>query len=316
MRLMLNGRPYRGENGLQAFAGEGEKAPKATWKVKLTPGRHELAVQAISAVSRNNSEKIVVKCDTGTVAPPGRLFVLAVGISKYPEGIDKLDFADRDADSVLKKFRQKSQPAPYGKVVSKLLKNEEATRKAIFNALEEHKKDMTIDDSAIIFFSGHGKRSDKGKLYLLPVDANPDKLAETAVSAEELKKVLDDTRGRNILVILDACHSGAATSEFSEPSNDTVTDGLARDLGRDYDGLSVLCSSRAPQSSLEDRENKQGLFTQVLLDGLDGKGRYDPDGIVCNHHVLTYVIDTVRSKTKKQQLPTGTAGTMPLTRAK
>jgi len=68
-------------------------------------------------------------------------------------------------------------------------------------------KNMQAQDVAVIFYAGHGLNK-KGNFFLCPIDTNFDDPEKTAIADDEIKKRLADMPGR-ILVMLDACHSGA-----------------------------------------------------------------------------------------------------------
>jgi hypothetical protein len=84
----------------------------------------------------------------------------------------------------------------------------------------------------------------------------------------------------------------------------SVSDDLARELGRDENGVIVMCSSMARQESIEDNEYRHGTFTVAVLEGLAGKGSKGLDGLVYQPHLDSYVLDRVRQLTKGQQTPT------------
>lgn len=68
------------------------------------------------------------------------------------------------------------------------------------------------DDLAVVHFSGHGVLVD-GRLYLLPygVDARDDVGFQTSgLAIDELRnELLELAKHGRVLVLLDACHSGA-----------------------------------------------------------------------------------------------------------
>jgi WD40 repeat protein len=300
MRLLVDGRPYKGLEGVRKFDGPGEKQAKASWKVRLIPGRHRLVVQADSAVSQGDSAALEVNYVLGT-PPQGRLFVLAVGIAAYADEKLKLYYAAKDAQAISARLKEKARPAPFQDVVVRVLTDKQATRAAILEELKKLQQQMKPEDSAILFYSGHGERDDKGGLYLLPADVDLKKLKDTGVSGDELKTALVGLPGM-VLLVLDTCHSGALGA--GKLYVNSVSDEIARELGRDENGVIVMCSSMARQDSVEDNEHRQGTFTLALLEGLAGKGSKGLDGVVYQHHLDSYVLDRVRQLTKGRQTPT------------
>jgi WD40 repeat protein len=298
MRLLVGGRPYNGLEGTRKFAAPGLKAAKAKWKVRLNPGPHRLVVQADTAVSQGDSAPVEVNYVLGT-PPQGRLFVLAVGISAYTEDKLKLFYAAKDAQAVADRLKEKATP-PFRDVTVRALTNREATRAAIREELKALQKQMKPEDTAVVFYSGHGERAGKS-LYLMPIDVVTAKLKETGVSGDELKTALVNLPGL-VLLVLDTCHAGAAGA--GRLLSTSVSDDLARELGRDENGVIVMCSSMGRQESIEDNEHRQGTFTLAVLEGLAGKGSKGLDGVVYQHHLDSYVLDRVRQLTKGRQTPT------------
>src|ERR1700740_371753 len=65
------------------------------------------------------------------------------------------------------------------------------------------------DDTALIFFAGHGLKHENGKLYFAAMDTEPEFLGGTAVSAAWLMEQMQDSRVRSQIVLLDCCFGGA-----------------------------------------------------------------------------------------------------------
>ena len=66
-----------------------------------------------------------------------------------------------------------------------------------------------LDDQIIFYFSGHGVKDDKGRLYLITTDSRRRLLASTAISALFIREQLDQCRSRRKVIILDCCYAGA-----------------------------------------------------------------------------------------------------------
>jgi WD40 repeat protein len=292
LRLLVDGRPYQGSKGMQRYVAPGLKQAKHVWKVVLTPGRHRLVAQADSDVSQGDSEALEVTYAVGT-QQHGRLFVLAVGIAAYPDDNLRLEFAAKDASAIATRLKEKGMPKPFQNVKVQTLTNKQATRNAILKQLEVLQKEVKPEDNVLIFYSGHGERDPDGKLYLLPHDVDVKKLADTGISGDELKAALIEIRGQ-VMLVLDACHAGAVG----------VSGQLTRELGRDENGIIMLCSSTARQRSQENNEGEHGAFTRAMLEGLAGKGSKSSDGIVYEYNLNAYVIGRVRDLTGGQQTPT------------
>jgi uncharacterized caspase-like protein len=205
-RLLLDGRPYDGDRGRKEVPHDpaATRQMTASWQVRLDPGRHRLAVIAESAVSNGQSDEIEVVYEEQRAERP-RLFVLAVGVSEYP-GRLRLNYAASDARSLERVLRDKSAPL-FERIETKVLTDKDATRQKIIQELKWLRKNMRANDVGIFFFSGHGANRDK-TFYMVSADADVEDLDSTALSSGQLKENLP-IKGK-LVVMLDACHSGAA----------------------------------------------------------------------------------------------------------
>ena len=71
---------------------------------------------------------------------------------------------------------------------------------------------MKSQDVGIIFFSGHGHRDDDGIFYMLPAEVKRRSIDATGVDGALFKRKLAGIKGK-LVVMLDACHSGAVEKE-------------------------------------------------------------------------------------------------------
>ncbi len=248
--------------------------------------------------------RLEVKTATGAdVGPGAQLHFLAVGLDTYGAKARTLhlSFAAKDAHDVANALSK--QTAFYAKVNPQYLQDKDADKASILRAIDVIKANMAKgqgQDLAVIFLSGHGAIID-GQFYLLPygVDARaPSNLRAYAISADEFHRdVAEIASYGRVLVLLDACHSGAAAGDGS-----TLTfnaDWLRKDIGN----VTILTSSIGKESSREDSKWGHGAFTKVLLDALGGAGDHDPDGHIWMAQLSHYVMTHVSKLTGEQQHP-------------
>ena len=82
---------------------------------------------------------------------------------------------------------------------------------AIVGCLDKMVDVVKPDDTVILFFSGHGKvPENQDMFYFIPSDFRQDNAAETGISAAMLAEKLRYLSARRIVLIIDACQSGAA----------------------------------------------------------------------------------------------------------
>jgi WD40 repeat protein len=295
MRLLVDGRPYRGSAGIFRPPAPKLGATEARWTVELPAGKHIFAVQAESRVSKGLSRPVeVVRAVAGEPELPN-LYILACGISEYPRPM-RLRYAASDARLITDAFRKKASGV-FNKVEVRLCLDRQATRSGIREGLEWLERTMTPRDVGIFFFSGHGGKED-GNFFIVPVDVGPD-LAATGVSGEFVKEKLANMSGR-MICMLDCCHSGAVATDGRKPGE---ADDLVRDLVTEDYGVVCMCSSLGTEYSMESPETKAGYFTHSVVEGLDGPADLDHDRIIYIHELDSYAAQRVRELSDGEQNP-------------
>ena len=342
LRLIVDGRPFEGEQGRKLVSKEqsAERQVRESWKLRLGAGKHRLTVIAESAVSNGRSDEIEVLYEEQRADPP-RLYVLAIGVSKYP-GPLRLRYAAADARAIESVLRARSGPL-FGAIVTEVVIDEDATRGNIIGKLNWLRQTMRDQDVGLVFFSGHGAYRDN-TFYMLSVDANVDDLESTTVGAAQLKNILATTKG-TLVVLLDACHSGAQAAMLpprvpirrlgwsqpalpvwrpgapdslptsfrllgSQQEGDLLakqlrpsTDELVRVLSNDEHGVITMSSSTGREVSVESAALKHGYFTHALAEGLSGQADYNKDGLVYLTELDAYLVNRVKELSNDQQHP-------------
>jgi uncharacterized caspase-like protein len=115
----------------------------------------------------------------------GDLWVLAVGINKYPDNqyFRSLSFCVRDAKNICDLFKTQEGKA-FNKVNTPLIADTEAikpTRSNIFSQMA-FLKNAKQNDTVILYFALHGTLQD-GSLYLLPSDVRQEAAEKIVVSS-------------------------------------------------------------------------------------------------------------------------------------
>lgn len=193
-----------------------------------------------------------------------------------------------------------------------VLTNDEATLKNIRKALADLAATATSDDTVAIFFSGHGARIGKGAAAtsaLVPYDCKLTDVAGTTLAEAELSAAIAAIKAPRVIVVVDACHAGGAAtlkSDLDEEGDDAVDQGfdekslqqLARGTGR-----VVLASSRATETSLVLKGERNSVFTTAMLSGLKGAATAASDGTIRVFDLFNYVSETVRQSVPGKQHP-------------
>ena len=146
------------------------------------------------------------------------------------------------------------------------------SRTKFFECLLPLLENWNITDQFLFYFAGHGEIR-KGEQYCLKVGtANTDFLPFSSLMSE-----LDASGVNRAIIILDACHSGAATEGRKRNSDSSIFSVINQEkIPR---GIAIIASSKKTQTSLELPDGSQGIFTKLLCDGiesgLDGKPTKD-----------------------------------------
>ena len=185
-----------------------------------------------------------------------------------------------------------------------LVTGEEATAANIRAALMSLAESTNSQSTVFLYFSGHGGRAlENGnwRTYLCPREANPDDLVQTAISGDEFSTLLAAIPARKLLVMLDACHAAGSADLKATDGNIVWKAGLSDDY---FEALSqgsgrvVIASSKAEQVSYV--RGELSLFTQHLVQALNGKAAVRGDGLIHVLDVFHYVNEAVQTDEPKQ----------------
>ena len=265
---------------------------------------HALGVDDISQA------RFDVQAATGSAKPPGGvLHVLAIGVDTFGDkaGDLRLDYAAEDAHDVASALVESQKGAPgkaslYADVSLTYLPNDKADSAAVLDALDAMAQSMAKNeqgqDVAVVLVSSHGEMID-GQFYLIPYgfDAGSQgKSIKSAVSASEFAKKVQAlaTHGK-VLLLLDACHSGAVGAQgwAKDPDAKVLQDAM------DLENVTVLTSSKKNELSEELPEWKHGALAEAFLDAL--KGAPATEGVIRLSALTDAMENEVRSLTHDRQ---------------
>lgn len=247
------------------------------------------------------------KAALGTPVGPGQqLHLLAIGVGTYNDRAHRLhlDYAAHDAEDFADKIAE-TQKLRHAAIRRQTLVDPDASKPAILAALATIRKAMAKGgsaDLAVVFFSGHGVRLD-GELFLLPYDVDisePSAIKASGLAVSQLRSELLAIAGNGrVLVLLDACHAGAATANGTPLG----TDSSALKSGLAAGNISVITSSRGAETSRENRAWGHGAFTAVLLRAFaDPEADINHDGLLNANGLANYLAREV-PKLNDQQHP-------------
>ncbi|MEM9449033.1 MAG: caspase family protein [Cyanobacteria bacterium P01_E01_bin.6] len=148
---------------------------------------------------------------------------------------------------------------------------------------------LSSDDVLWVFFSGYGVH-DNGRDYLVPSDGDPTQPIATGIPASELFATLKTANTNNIIMLLDMKQFGGAVGSNTQLGHHTLL--LAQE-----NNLAVMLACQPGQFSHETLALRQGLFTAVLLEGIQ---QY---GCVTLEHLAQYMGDRLPQLSEQHWRP-------------
>jgi len=196
-------------------------------------------------------------------------------------------------------------------------------------------RDARVDDTVVVFVSGHGAYdlSREATYYYATHNVDVKDLAGTAASFERIESLLRDIGPRRKLLLVDTCESGeiddASRAEIEARRHAMGLDGrtsaalqsdrasrprrvflydrdryIYNDLTR-RTGALVFSAAHAGELSFESPKIQNGVFTWEIVDALvSGKADVNRDGTITLDELQAYVSRNVAVKTGGLQRPT------------
>jgi branched-chain amino acid transport system substrate-binding protein len=218
---------------------------------------------------------------------------LLIGVSEYEPGLTPLPAATKDVEAMQ---RVLENPEIGGFDNVKVLINPQQYEMAV--AIEILFDDRQKDDLVLLFFSGHGIKDEDGKLYFAAHNTRKtDKgvpARATTVPASFVHDVMNKSRSKREVVILDCCFSGAF-AEGMLAKDDGFVD-VKNQLGGE--GRAVLTSSTSTQFAFEQQGVDTSTYTSYIVEGLEtGAADRDEDGWISVDELHEYAAKKVQEST-------------------
>jgi uncharacterized caspase-like protein len=216
---------------------------------------------------------------------------LLIGMSEYQPGLNPLPGAVRDM-AAMQRVLQHSDMGGFDEV--KTLANPDVQQ--MQESIETIFSSCAKEDLTLLFFSGHGVKDDRGRLYfattLTRKNMNGDLVKSTAVPASFVQDIMSHARCNRQVVILDCCFSGAF-AEGMTAKDDGVVD-VQSQLGGE--GRAVLTSSTSTQYSFEQQGAELSVYTRFIVEGIEtGIADTDDDGFIAVDELHDYARKKVQA---------------------
>jgi len=200
-----------------------------------------------------------------------RNYVLCVGLSKYPKGVNSLRVSANDARTIANVYDK------HGDSKVNTLFDNDATRQAVLNAMQKAFADATTGDAVVFFFSGHGTK--KGLACY-----------DGVLSFDRILEIMKKCRASTKVVIADACFAGEMRGSKSwqrAVKNENVM---------------FFLSSRSDEKSRETRYSNS-LFTIYLERGLRGGADVNLDRTITAREIYDFCHEGVIKASNGTQHP-------------
>ena len=227
-----------------------------------------------------------------------RIALIIASYQYEDKGLRRLIAPAHDAEALASVLED---PAIGGFDVQTLL-NESSYK--VRQEIETFFMDRKREDLLLLYFSGHGIKDEDGKLYFSTTDTKRKLLRATAIEANFVNDVMQRSRSRKQVLLLDCCYSGAfARGMVAKADKNIGTREHFQGQGR-----VILTASDSMQYSFEgdhvEGKSEPSVFTNSLVHGLkSGEADRDGDGRITLDELYDYVHDRV-TDTKPEQRPT------------
>ncbi len=181
--------------------------------------------------------------------------------------------------------------------------SERPTRDNILTTLKTVADATQPNDLFLFYYTGHGD-IDEREGYLVAHDGRMANLEDTAISITRIKQIMLGAEARAKVIILDACHGGAA---LGTKGPRRMSPEFISHVFEHAEGIAILSSCKQDQISYEWEEQAQSVFTYYLLEALKGHADYNDKGFVTVADIHRYVTNSLGEWTvrnKKRQSPT------------
>lgn len=192
----------------------------------------------------------------------------------------------------------------------RLALDDRATRTDLEKHLAWAKSEVPAGSRVYLFFSGHGAPEiASGSPYLLPYDADSKMVESTGIALSGVLKTLGEGRSKEVLVMIDACFSGAGGRSVLPPG--------ARPLVKVKEAepaprVALFSATGPSEISGPAPGTAEGLFTRTVVEAIGtGKADADGDGQISLQELADWVKPRVSREAMKEhraQNPTLTIG--------
>ncbi|MEG4419923.1 type IV pilin-like G/H family protein [Microcoleus sp. LAD1_D5] len=215
---------------------------------------------------------------------------LLIGVSEYEPGLNRLPGAVKDVEA-MQRVLQHPEMGGFDQVKPLINPDPLLMQGEIESLFSERSK----EDLVLLFFSGHGVKDNRGKLYfatrITRKSPKGELMKSTAVPANFIHEIMSHSRSKRQVVLLDCCFSGAFAEGMSA-KDDGVVD-VKEQLGGE--GRAVLTSSTSTQYAFEQQGADLSVYTRYIIEGIEtGAADLNNDGSISINELHDYAYKKVQ----------------------
>ena len=209
-------------------------------------------------------------------------YAVVIGIDNYTSdpNITPLRGAANDAKAIATALKQYAGFEHVILLTSDQESTSQPTGNIIWKVLTDLKNYVDEDSMLVVAFSGHGvERKSDHQVFLLPQDAlsNPDYYERTAISVNQVKDFIKQTKATQVMLLLDSCRNDPTAGKGAEDNKLTKNYIDAFDMKNSgVKAFVTFYAAEEGQRAWEYQEKKQGYFSYAFVEGLKGAAK-DPE---------------------------------------
>jgi WD40 repeat protein len=171
--------------------------------------------------------------------------------------------------------------------------------------LEAFFADRARDDVLLLHMSCHGIKDTSGQLYFAATDTQVKLLHSTGIDADWVRRLMDRSRSKSIVLLLDCCFGGAFAAGIRRSGVAEGADIQGRFAAADGSGRVVITASDSLQYAFEGAtiqgKPQPSVFTRTLVHALEtGAADKDADSEISVTELYDFVLQRMRAESPDQ----------------
>lgn len=291
VRLYRNGTAVVFEKTRNLALSSNQTGELMHYNVGLEPGVNTIRAVAFNADNTMQSVDSTIDIRADIARRPPALHAIVIGIKDFANPRLALKYPVADAELFAATLESRARGLFATIDITRLLKPAETTKAAISATLEQARSAVGPEDLFVFYVASHGTVED-GQYLLVTSNVGStasSRLKQDALTQDALKEMISNIPASKKLIVLDTCNAGQLGDALQVAmltrgmSDDTAMKVLSRAVGS-----TVLSAATSVQEAFEGYKG-HGLFTYVIVEGLNGAADADHDGFVKTFELADYV---------------------------